>query len=528
MPHKYYDVVVIGRSIGALAAAALLARRDFTVLVLGQRPGPSDDRLDGRRLRRAAFTMLAGSSPAWRRLVGELAYTQTWNRRLVPVAPMLQALLPGRRLEVPPDPALFVREIEREFPEVRRLVADLYANFARVTAAADNAFERDAVWPPGSFLERRETGRIAATLPYARGEQHADLLAEFPRHHLYRRIVTESVRFASDLATPPPAFATARLHGAWTRALAALEGGEAELEQLLLERIEANGGTPLLDERAGAIEVKRHTVSGIVIDGDSAPTGAGWIITDLTGEEVAALAGGRGIRKRAQREWPRVVPTTGRFVVSLVAKGDGVPEPLGREAFIFPSSADPGAPVIHLQRAAGDRDDEQLLVAEVLRTERDRLPLADTRAWLVDRLCQELPYLDRHLVLVDSAHDGLPVWSFEGVNPESPSRAATTHRLPRALPAPHEIDRSTLLHGSRRPEPMERQLEVDPPGFLGVGGEPLRGPIERTLLVGASVLPGLGQEGRILAAWGAARVVAHSDKRKARMRREMWTKIEIS
>ena len=76
-------------------------------------------------------------------------------------------------------------------------------------------------------------------------------------------------------------------------------------------------------------------------------------------------------------------------------------------------------------------------------------------------------------------------------------------------------------------EPMIRQLEVDPPGYLGLGGEPIRGPVERTLLVGRSVLPGLGQEGELLAAWGAARLVTRTDRGKERMRREMWSKVEL-
>ena len=73
MTHKHYDVVVLGRSIGALTAAALLARRDFTVLVLGQGERPPAYRLEARTLRRRAFTMLAATSPAWRRVVVELA-----------------------------------------------------------------------------------------------------------------------------------------------------------------------------------------------------------------------------------------------------------------------------------------------------------------------------------------------------------------------------------------------------------------------------------------------------------------------
>ena len=74
---------------------------------------------------------------------------------------------------------------------------------------------------------------------------------------------------------------------------------------------------------------------------------------------------------------------------------------------------------------------------------------------------------------------------------------------------------------------MERQLEVDPPGYIGLAGEPIRGPIAGTLLVGRSVLPALGQEGALLAAWGAARLVTKGDRRRQRMRRDLWTKMEL-
>ena len=511
MPDKFYDAIVIGRTLGALAAAALLARRDFTVLVVGQGRRPADYEFEGKTLRRRAFTMLSATSPVWRRVVGELAQTQTWKRRIVPVSPMLQASIDGRRFEVAPDANLFAREVEREFPEARRLVAELYADLARVTAAADAAFERDAVWPPGTFMERRQTGRVASTLPYARAEPHADLLAEFPRRHPYRRIVTDTTRFASDLATPAPAFAIARLHGAWTRGLYALERGEAELDEMLLDRLEANGGTFLSSARVASIEVRRRSVSGVQLDGDLRTIGAGFVITDLTGEEVAGLAGGEGISKKAQREWPRIIPSTRRFVVSVRAARAGIPAPLARESFSFAQEGATHPHTVHLQR--WDDGDEVLLVAELLLGERD-LPLSEARAWVLRRLCAELPFLERHLTLVDSPHDNLPLWKYATIG------ESACH--------PEEIDRAALPPGASRAEPMDRQLEVDPPGYLGLAGEPIRGPIDRTLLVGASVLPGLGQEGRLLAACGAARLVTQSDKRRARMRREMWTKLEIS
>ena len=140
----------------------------------------------------------------------------------------------------------------------------------------------------------------------------------------------------------------------------------------------------------------------------------------------------------------------------------------------------------------------------------DRGPIAlhDARQAVLSVLVAELPFLERHLLVVDSVHDGLPAWIYE----DGKRRA---------------VPRSALRGASSVPEPMVRKLEVDPPGYLGLAGEPIRGPIERTLLVGRSVLPGLGQEGQILAAWGAARLVTRTDRQKERMRRDMWSKVEI-
>ncbi len=141
----------------------------------------------------------------------------------------------------------------------------------------------------------------------------------------------------------------------------------------------------------------------------------------------------------------------------------------------------------------------------------DRGPIAldDARQAVLGVLAAELPFLERHLLVVDSVHDGLPAWIYEGGK----------RRI--------RVERAALRGASSAPEPMVRQLEVDPPGYLGLAGEPIRGPIERTLLVGRSVLPGLGQEGQLLAAWGAARLVTRTDRQKERMRRDMWSKVEI-
>ena len=512
MKGRHYDVIVLGRSIGAFVAAALLARRDFSVLLLGQGAREARYRFGERSLARRPFSLFGASSPALRRALVELAQSQTFKRRGVALDPMLTVLLPDRRFELPPDLGLFEREIEREFPEVRRVAAELYATLARVNEAADAAFHRDVTWPPGTFWERRRTERATADLPFF--GQESDLLADFPQFHPYRGVVLGSAAFASDLAPGVrglPAFSVARLHGAWTRGVVTLAGGEAELTQFFVDRIAAHGGSVALDERVERVVSTRAGVSGVVIDGDLGATGCRFLVTDLAGEELAALSGGDGLSTRARREWPRVVPTTSRFVMSLVVRSEGVPSALGRETLAFGqppgSTPDPRRPLVRLQRAGSERDGEELLVAETLLT-RGGLSKADARLSVMGTLRSYFPWLERHLAVVDSPHDGMSAWVYEnGVR--------------------HEVDRLKLTGATMRAEPMEMQVDVETPSFSGLAGEPVRGPIERSYLVGKTVLPALGQEGELLAAVSAARLITRSDPRREKMRLEMWNKVEI-
>jgi phytoene dehydrogenase-like protein len=513
---RHYDVVALGRSLGTLAAAALLARRDFRVLLLGQGQKPPSYRFEQHLLRRRTFTLLVGSSPTWRRILHELAQSPRFRRRTHLLDPMFVVLAPGRRVEIAPDLELFEREVDREFPEVRQVVDELYATFAQANAAADAAFERDAMWPPGSFWERIETGRAASGLPFVGRESQQDLLYKFPAGHFYRLIALLPALFASNAAAPAeqhPPFALARLHGAWTRGVLALSRGEDELAEFLIQRVEAHGGECRLGQRASRIVVRRGAVAGIMEEGEEEPTGAGAVVCNLSGEAVANLAGGEGITKAARRDWPRMSATVGRFVVSLVVRTAGLPDALAAESFLLSSErgpADPRRPAIHLQRQSLEElgsPGHTLLVAEALLPTRGPLTLLEAREAVVAALGAHLPFLDEHTVVIDSPHDGLPLYHY-----------VSGQR--------REIDRIHVTEGSPGPEPMDWQWTTDGPSYLDLGGEPVRGPIPGTYLVGKTVLPALGQESELLAAWSAARAITRSDRVRQKMRRQMWTKIE--
>ncbi|MEZ4227232.1 MAG: phytoene dehydrogenase [Polyangiaceae bacterium] len=515
MTSRHYDVVVLGRSLGALAAAALLARRDFRVLVLGQGQRPARYAYERFALLRRTFTLLSASSPAMKRLLHELAQSPQFNRRVRELDPMFTMLMPGRRIEVAPDMTLFEREVEREFPEVRQIVDELYASFAQVNTAVDAAFERDAVWPPERFWERLETGRAATQIPLVGGSAPRDVLGKFPVGHAYRDVVLLPVSFATDLAIVAdqlPAIVTARLHGAWTRGVAAMSQGEDELSEFLTERIEAHGGECRLNNAAVRLVVERGRVVGVLEDGEDDPTGADNVVSDSSGEVLADLARGEGITKRAQNDWPRLSASVGRFVVTLAMKKSGLPDALGQESFVLPLSGarqNPRHPVVHLQRwdSLAENPDESVLAAEMLLSTRGPLTLLEARNAVLTTLSEQLPFLMRHVLVVDSPHDGLPLADF----------SSGTERA---------IDRIHLKQSTPGPEPMRWQWSVEPPGYLDLAGESVRGPIPGTFLVGPTVLPGLGQEGELLAAWGAARIISRRDGRRQRMRRQMWSKIE--
>jgi hypothetical protein len=111
--------------------------------------------------------------------------------------------------------------------------------------------------------------------------------------------------------------------------------------------------------------------------------------------------------------------------------------------------------------------------------------------------------------VLDSPHDGLPLEDF------------TTGRR-------REVDRLHLVGAAPGAEPMERLWGVDPPGYRGLSGEPVRGPIPGTYVVGPTGLPALGLEGELLAAASAARLITKSDRTRQRMRQKLWSKLETT
>jgi hypothetical protein len=247
-------------------------------------------------------------------------------------------------------------------------------------------------------------------------------------------------------------------------------------------------------------------VMGVVVPGDDAPTGAQFIVTDRTTRELLDLSTSFSPSRRAIEAMPNVVAGAWRFVVSILVRSAGVPQTLARESFLLPED---GEGTVHLQRTTppGCPKDCELLVAETLVPD-DDAPHA--RARVIATLERFLPFIERHYLLIDSPHDGMPAHDYRSGKREA-------------------IDRALMQSGggSSQAEPMVPLLAVEPSAQFGLSAEPCKTPLAGAFVVGRSALPALGQEGQLLAAWSAARVITRTDRRKEKMRREMWSKIEL-
>jgi len=508
---RFYDVVFLGTGFEALLAAALLARRGFRVLVLGQGAQPPTYRAAGRLWPRRAHSFLATHSPVARRTLSELALHPSFRRRSVAIDPAFQVVLPGHRFEFALEPDALQREIAREFPTVKRAVEDFGRACERHAAALDRAFERDLLWPPETFLERREVARATAHQPFGRDGSALDPFEEFPEAHPFRTVVTAPALFSSGMtADPPVPLALTRLYWAWCHAVK-LDGGAGWLHQALLDRIATYSGEVRPRESADRLLVRRGAVVGLRLAGSGEEVGCSFVAHARELDSLLRLLPERGALADLFERLGEPTPRWFRYTLNVLVDAEGVPEGMARDVFYV---RDPGRlsagsdSALRVDIAPQGPDGLRTMTLEALLPRRgvEEIPgyVASMRQRLLAALGELAPFIDRHIHLVDSPHDGVEVHDL---------RAGT-------IIAPDEP-------WSRGPATMEALYGYPVRGTLGVFAFPIRTPIRRLLLCSPHVAPGLGDEGAFLTAWSTARLVTRSDRRKEWMRRGLWTKIEI-
>ncbi len=478
MSTSFYDVVVLGSDLAATVGGAVLAHRGFRVLMAGI---SVEERytIGPYSLPRAPLAFVGIEGPTLKRIVGELNLVQLLRRRLEPNRPAYQLLLSDHRIDVGDD---LGRELGREMPDVAAAFETASARAAEVSAAIEGILSQDLILPPDGFWDRRDANRVAARLP----APDEDLLSALPDGHPLRTAFTMPATFGAAF-DDVGAVSLARLGDLHRRGTFRLDGGREGLRGLLLDRLKTHSGEVRPDLVPRAILTKRGKVTGVQFEGAATSIGCSHVLCGMGADRVAQLVsdGGEKPPKRLV-EAGAIKPAAWRYLVHLVAPLDALPDALGRLAYAVGDLAQPhtGANALTLHLADG-YGQHAVLSVEALAPDPSPAALKALRTQVRQHLDKLLPFVDRHLLLVHSPHDGLPP---EGVDGE---------RAPAPPPLPME--------------PIWAMPEDRPLGFCGL---PHSTGVKHLLLASRQVLPGLGVEGELAAGWAAARLVLQTERKR--------------
>ncbi len=481
MSTSFYDVVVLGSDLAATVGGAVLAHRGFRVLIAGV---PTEERytIGPYSLPRAPLAFVGVEGPTLKRIVGELNLVQLLRRRLEPNRPAYQLLLPDHRIDVGDD---LPRELARELPDAAAAFETVAARAAEVSAAVEGILSQELILPPDGFWDRRDANRVAARLP----EDDEDLMAALPDGHPLRTALTLPARFAAGFDELGPV-ALARLGDLHRRGTFRLDGGREGLRGLLLDRLKTHSGEVRPELVAKALLVKRGKVTGVQFEGRSEVVGCSHVICGMGADRVAQLIseGGDKPPKRLV-EAGNIAPAAHRYLLHLVAPLDALPDALARLAGAVGDLAQPlvGANALALHLADG-YGQHAVLSVEALATDPSPEGLKALRTAVRQHLDKLLPFVERHLLLVHSPHDGIAPEGVDGERGQAPPPLPMEPiwRMP-----PGEVDRA-----------------------LGFCGLPHATGVKHLLLASRQVLPGLGVEGELAAGWAAARLVLQTERKR--------------
>jgi phytoene dehydrogenase-like protein len=502
VPTSHYDVVVLGANLEPLLCAALLAREGLRVLVLGQGVSEPSYSLDGVEVEPFGLVLTGTQSPIVQGTLEALALKQDVRQRMAPRHEVFQLLLPQHRINVYPETEKWLAELSRELPTVRRQAADITRTLGEVRAELDVVVARGLTWPPETFFERQQLSLITSALRYDRQGQGWTSWKQLAVRHPLRTAFEAVLPHLSGLSPIQHSDVTrARLHGHVLGGVTQLAGGWTWLREALFGRIRSWGGDIRPRDRAASIRHRGRNGHTIRLARTDEEIGSSQIVHGTPIGELSQLLPERAAMSSLFERVGEPRSRAYRCSVHLLVEPRGLPEALQPSALLCANTNNPEN--AFLVRSRRIDEDRTLLTATKLieehRVDTGSSPLHFVRTEALEAIRAIVPFLDDHLVWIDSPHDGLP---------PQPCRAAT------------ELVSSDPW--TRGPHTMKAIYEYPTRRALGVCALPTRTPVRGVFLCNEQVAPGLGFEGSFLAATSVARIISALYRKRDWLRRGPW------
>jgi hypothetical protein len=403
----HYDAILVGTERATRWLALALVRRSWQVLRIVYGPMGASYRFGDYRLRRGT-TLRSSSTGQWsRRVLDELAARFLLRRWRPAEGGEGSVAGDGVRFRLLPFGEALDAEFERQESvafESARLATWRREASAHLGPALEHAEEAAA----SGWLRRQALGRALE-----RDEARArELCAEYTK--LVRSESVAAARFAT--------FGDAFDVSADEDALVRLES----LVRMTGPAVEVGGGAETLDAWADD-QLERANVP--VVRAKRPPTlrsgRDGHVTLDLDGDLVggdALVEFDEGVAATSSSQLARLdvrgsswVPSVRRFVLCAVTRAEALPPHAGLAVAIEPSPrAGLGALWCEVYAPSSDPRHTALLVTTDLPADSPSIAdeLATMRERVLARLESVFPSFARHLLVVDSLHDGLPLWDY--------------------------------------------------------------------------------------------------------------------
>ncbi|HSA59903.1 MAG TPA: hypothetical protein VLJ37_09500 [bacterium] len=474
MSLNFCDLLVLGSDLSGVMAATLLAKRGMNVLVL-------DDENDTEPVP----NLLTGlGSRSLKSLLGKLMIPDTKLQILHENKVACQVVLPKHRLDLHRSRPLFLKEIEREFPEERELVEEL---LSEIDGLRENHLdEMLSFFPVVGPKEKKRFIRWVQSLP---GEKALAIWKSLSPD--LQCVFKSQIRLLSrSPLIDPPLFQLMLFLPPESGSSYSIRGGAREVKKLFFDKLDYFGGMvhPLGDDPF-SFATKRGEIKSVQLPRYSFPTKCRFVLGNMNIQSLyrtlptpllSFLLG------REQRKVSDLKPMERRGLVQYEVPREILPGPMKENLVLIPEADAPfeGANCLELNiqpiSKSTSPDADTLLTVTYILSEKTAETFEALHARIDQHLRKLIPFAGARLRRV-----------FPAVQVAAEAVGETAPLFP-------PQDETAVLERI-----VQKRVSYEPSFFFPT----ITSPYKNLFVLGPNVLDWLGLEGKMLGALRAVEMI---------------------